>query len=175
MNTKRGYIHVYTGSGKGKTSAALGLALRAVGHDLRVCVVQFMKSDGELGEVRAAARLAPYLSIHPMGPKGFIRKSPRSVDYEMARKALDFAKEILRGGACDVLILDEINMAVRFGLLAVQDVLALMDLKPEPVELVLTGRDADRAVIEKADLVTEMVAIKHYFDKGVSARKGIES
>lgn len=175
VTMKRGYVQVYTGPGKGKTSAALGLAMRAVGHGLRVCMVQFMKNDTEAGEVRAARLLAPHLSIHPMGSKGFIRKTPRPVDFRMARKALEFSRNVIQKADYDVVILDEINMAVHFGLITVQDVLALMDLKPETVELVLTGRDAHPGIIEKADLVTEMVAIKHYFQRGVPARKGIES
>lgn len=171
---KRGYIQVYTGSGKGKTTAALGLALRAAGHGLRVCVVQFMKSNRQAGEVRAAELLAPHLSIHPMGPKGFIRGRPRPIDYQMARRALDLSRDAIQREDYDVVILDEINMAVHFGLVTVEQVLALMDLKPNAVELVLTGRDASPEVIEKADLVTEMVPIKHYFDRGVTSRKGIE-
>jgi cob(I)alamin adenosyltransferase len=171
---KRGYIQVYTGSGKGKTTAALGLAVRAAGHGLRVCMIQFMKSSREAGEVRAAELLAPYLSIHPMGPKGFIRGRPRPIDYQMARRALDLSRDAIQREDYDVVILDEINMAVHFGLIPVEQVLALMDLKPNAVELVLTGRDASPEVIEKADLVTEMVPIKHYFDRGVTSRKGIE-
>lgn len=171
---KKGYVQVYTGSGKGKTTAALGLALRAVGHGLRVCMIQFMKNDMEVGEVRAAGLLAPQLSIHPMGPKGFIRGAPRPADYRMARQALDLSKNVIQSGNYDVVILDEVNMAVHFGLITVGDVLALMDAKPESLEIVLTGRNAHPEVIEKADLVTEMVSVKHYFDKGVAARKGIE-
>jgi len=174
FDVKRGYIQVYTGPGKGKTTAALGLALRAVGHGLGVCMVQFMKNDKEAGEVRAAGLLAPHLSIHPMGPKGFVRGAPRPIDYRMARKALDFSRNIIQSEDYDVVILDEVNMAVSFGLITVQDLLALMDQKPDAVELVLTGRDAHPEVIEKADLVTEMEAIKHYFDRGIAARKGIE-
>lgn len=171
---KKGYIQVYTGSGKGKTTAALGLALRAVGRGLRVCVIQFMKNDKEAGEVRAAKLLAPYLSILPMGPKGFVRKHPRSVDYQMARETLNLSKTIIEGGDYDVVILDEINVAVHLSLITVEDVLMLMDLKPISVELILTGRDARPEVIQRADLVTDMVSIKHYFDKGIAARRGIE-
>jgi len=170
----KGYIQVYTGAGKGKTTAALGLALRAVGHGLRVCMVQFMKNDRGIGEIRAAELLAPRLSIHPMGPKGFITGKPRPVDHEMARKAFDFARDVVQNGAYDVVILDEVNMAVHFGLLSVEEVLDVMDRKPDSVELVLTGRDAPPEVVERADLVTEMTEIKHYFAKGVAARKGIE-
>ncbi len=171
---EKGYIQVYTGAGKGKTTAALGLALRAVGHGLRVCMVQFMKNDRGIGEIRAADLLAPRLSIYPMGPKGFITGKPRTVDYEMARKALDFSRDIVQNREFDVVILDEVNMAVHFGLLPVQEILDLMDHKPDSVELVLTGRDAPPEVVKRADLVTEMMDIKHYFAKGVVARKGIE-
>jgi cob(I)alamin adenosyltransferase len=171
---KKGYIQVYTGPGKGKTTAALGLALRAAGHKLRVCMVQFMKSDRNVGEVLAAQNLAPYLTVRPMGPKGFIRGTPRPVDYQMARKALEFSRSVLEEGEHDVVILDEVNVAVHLGLIGVDDLLSLMDLKPEGVELILTGRDAHREIIERAHLVTEMAAVKHHFEKGVRARKGIE-
>ncbi len=171
---KRGYIQVYTGPGKGKTTAALGLALRAVGQGLRVCIIQFMKSSKQAGEVQAAGLLAPRLSIYPMGPRGFIREKPRPVDYRMAQKALDFSRDVIEGEDHDVVILDEVNMAVYLGLISVEALLALMDSKPTSVELVLTGRDAHPEVIEKADLVTEMSAVKEYYDQGVTARKGIE-
>lgn len=174
MNMKKGYIQVYTGEGKGKTTAALGLAVRAAGHGLRVCMIQFMKNDKEVGEVRAAELLAPWLSIYPMGPRGFVTGKPRPVDYQMARKALDFSRDIVKNRAYDVVILDEVNVAVHYGLLPLEDILGLMDLKPDSVELILTGRDADPQVIERADLVTDMVDIKHYFRKGVVAREGIE-
>lgn len=173
-NLKRGYIQVYTGPGKGKTTAALGLALRAVGRGLRVCVIQFMKCNKRAGEVQAAGLLAPRLSIYPMGPRGLIQGKPRPIDYEMARSALDFSRNVIKEKAHDVVILDEVNMAVHFGLITVEDLLALMEDRPKSVELVLTGRDAHPKIIEKADLVTEMLAVKEYYDKGVKARKGIE-
>lgn len=137
-------------------------------------MVQFMKHDKRTGEVQAADLLAPHLSIHPMGPRGIIRGKPRPIDYQMAQKALNLSKTVIIEKAYDVVILDEVNVAVHFGLVPLRDLLALMDLKPDSVELVLTGRDAPPEVIEKADLVTEMSAIKHYFDKGVAARRGIE-
>jgi cob(I)alamin adenosyltransferase len=171
---RKGYIQVYTGSGKGKTTAALGLALRAVGHGLRVCVIQFMKNDKEAGEIRAAKLLAPHLSIRPMGPKGFVLKHPTPLDYQMAREALDLSRAIIGAGDYDVVILDEINVAVHLNLITVEDLLMLMDLKPVSVELILTGRDARPEVIQRADLVTDMISIKHYFDKGIAARRGIE-
>jgi len=171
---KRGYIQIYTGSGKGKTTAALGLALRAVGHGLRVCMVQFMKNDRHVGEVLAARLLAPNLSIFPMGPRGFIRDTPRPVDVQMAREALEFSRRSIEEEKNDLIILDEINVALHFGLLTLGDVLGLIDLKPRSTELILTGRDAPPELIKRADLVTEMTAVKHYFDRGVQARKGIE-
>jgi cob(I)alamin adenosyltransferase len=171
---KKGYIQVYTGEGKGKTTAALGLALRAAGHGFRVCMVQFMKNDKKVGEMRAAELLNPWLSIYPMGPKGFVIGEPRPVDYEMARKALDFSRDVVKNKAYDVVILDEVNVAVHCGLFPLEDLLNLMDLKPDSVELILTGRDADPQVLERADLVTDMVNIKHYYRKGVVAREGIE-
>jgi cob(I)alamin adenosyltransferase len=134
-----------------------------------------MKTDQEAGEVRAAHLLAPYLSIHPMGRKGFLKGAPEPVDYKMARKALAFCREVIEKKGHDVVILDEINVAVHYGLITVHDALALMDLKPDTLELVLTGRDAPPEVIKRADLVTEMVAVKHYFDKGIPSRKGIET
>ena len=171
---KRGYTQVYTGDGKGKTTAALGLAVRAGGRGLRVYMVQFMKNDQEAGEIRAAELLGPRLSIRPMGAKGFVRGTPRPIDCQMAQKALDLSNRLLQSGEYDVIILDEINMAVHLGLITLQDVLALMDAKPDSVELVMTGREAHPEVIEKADLVTEMVNVKHYFERGVKARNGIE-
>jgi len=122
----KGYIQVYTGPGKGKTTAALGLALRAVGHGLRVCIVQFMKNDRGTGEIRAAELLATRLSIYPMGPKGFITGKPRSVDYEMARKALDFSRDVVQSEEFDVVILDEVNVAMHYGLFPVQEIVDLI-------------------------------------------------
>ena len=168
----KGMIQVYTGNGKGKTTAALGLALRAVGHGQRVFVLQFLKGEKEnSGERISAKKLAPWLTIKPMGRRGFINKeNPDPQDQLLARKALDYAKELLLSRDYDILILDEINVAVAFGLLPVKAVLELMDLKPDSVELILTGRYADPKVMEKADLVTEMKNLKHYYDKGIPDR-----
>ncbi len=175
MKLDKGLVQVYTGNGKGKTTAALGLALRAVGRELMVCVIQFMKGGGPYGEQMAAEKLAPYLTIIQTGRKGWARKGhPTCEDIEMARKALSFADEALSGNVYDLVILDEINNAVHYGLISVDDVLALIRRRPDTVELVLTGRNAHEKVIEAADLVTEMREIKHYFKKGVPARTGIE-
>ncbi len=175
MTLEKGLVQVYTGNGKGKTTAALGLALRAVGRDLRVCVIQFMKGGGPYGEQLAAAKLAPLLTIIQTGKEGWTRKgciTPE--DRESARKALTLAAEALNGDRYDLVILDEINNAVHHGLVSVDDLLQLMGQKAATVELVLTGRNADARIIEAADLVTEMREIKHYFNAGVAARTGIE-
>ncbi len=171
----KGMIQVYTGEGKGKTTAALGLALRAVGHGHKVVMVQFMKGPEKTGELMAAEKLAPWLFIKPMGRTGFINKDhldPK--DKDLALKALDFSREVMLNQPIDILILDEINVAVSFGLLPVEAVLELIDRKPAPMELILTGRYAHPKIVEKADLVTEMKNQKHYFSKGVPDRRGIE-
>jgi cob(I)alamin adenosyltransferase len=175
MKLDKGYIQIYTGDCKGKTTAALGLALRAVGRELMVIMIQFMKGGGPYGEHLAAARLAPYLTIIPTGREGWVnRDNPDPEDIRLARESLELARTSLTSGAYDLVILDEINGAVAFGLLSVTDVLELMAQKPENVELVLTGRNADEQIIAAADLVTEMREIKHYYKNGVSARVGIE-
>jgi cob(I)alamin adenosyltransferase len=168
-------IQVYTGEGKGKTTAALGLAFRAVGHGLKVVMIQFMKGTERTGELVTAEKLSPFLTIKPMGRAGFIDKNnPDIEDKTLALKALDYAREVMLKQPIDLLILDEINVAIAFGLLPVESVLEFLNLKPDSLELVLTGRYADPKIVEKAGLVTEMKNIKHYFTQGVPARKGIE-
>ncbi|WP_243371523.1 cob(I)yrinic acid a,c-diamide adenosyltransferase [Geotalea sp. SG265] len=175
MKLERGCVQVYTGNCKGKTTAALGLALRAVGRELMVCMIQFMKGGGPYGEHLAAEKLAPYLTIIQTGREGWVnRDNPDPEDIRLAREALNRAKDALTGGRYDMVILDEINGAVSFGLLDVEDVLELIALRPERVELVLTGRNAHGKIIAVADLVTEMTEIKHYYKAGVPARIGIE-
>ena len=171
----RGYIHVYTGDGKGKTTASLGLALRAVGNGLKVLVIQFMKGPLMTGERRAARQLAPDMEIRPMGRDGLLH--PGDIveeDRALATVALDEAIGEMTSGRWNVLILDEINTTCALGLLPVEPVLQLMDQKPDGIELVFTGRGAPEEVVQRADLVTEMRAIKHYFEAGVPARDGIE-
>ena len=171
----RGQVQVYTGNGKGKTTAALGLALRAVGRGLKVCVVQFIKGGGQYGEHLAAERLAPLLTIHQTGRDCWIYKDKLDPeDIRIARGALELARAALTGGEYDLVILDEINGAVWFGLFEVEEVLSLIAARPAATELVLTGRSADPRVMKAADLVTEMVEVKHYFQAGVQARVGIE-
>ncbi|BCG46645.1 Cob(I)alamin adenosyltransferase [Citrifermentans bremense] len=175
MSLTEGKVQVYTGNGKGKTTAALGLALRAVGRGLKVCMVQFIKGGGEYGEHLAAERLAPLLTIHQTGRDCWIYKDRLDPqDVAIARGTLNLARETLTGGQYDLVILDEINGAAWFGLITVEDILSLIKQRPEQVELVLTGRSADPRVIEAADLVTEMVEVKHYYQAGVPARTGIE-
>jgi cob(I)alamin adenosyltransferase len=175
MKLTQGQIQVYTGNGKGKTTAALGLAFRAAGRELKVCVIQFMKGGGPYGEHFAAEKLAPFLTIIPTGRSGWVnRDNPDPEDIRLAEKALALARTALTGGEYDLVILDEINGAVSFGLIDVDEVLALMEDKPPLVELVLTGRNAHERVIAAADLVTEMREVKHYFRAGVPARVGIE-
>lgn len=170
MNTT-GSIQVYTGEGKGKTTAALGLAWRAIGRGLKVFMVQFLKAPETSGEQFAAEAFAPMLTIKPMGRKGF---GCEPLDVIMAERGLEEARNAMLSGEYGIVILDEINIAVHLGLVEPQTVLELMDAKPENVELVLTGRYAHPKVIERADCVLEVKKIKHHFDKGVEGREGIE-
>lgn len=175
MGLTQGLIQVYTGNSKGKTTAALGLALRAVGREMMVCMIQFMKGGGPYGEHLAAPRLAPWLTIIQTGREGWVNKeNPDPEDCRLAQEALEMARLALVDARYDIVILDEVNNATAFGLVAVEDVLELMRLKPPAVELILTGRNADHRIIEAADLVTEMREVKHYYKSGVSARIGIE-
>ncbi len=175
MKLERGCVQVYTGNCKGKTTAALGLALRAVGRGLKVIMIQFMKGGGPYGEHIAAQRLAPELTIIPTGREGWVNKdNPAQEDIDLAVSALKLAREKLLSCEYDMVILDEVNGAVGFGLIPVEELLEIVRLRPENVELVLTGRGADPKVIEAADLVTEMVEIKHYYKAGVASRIGIE-
>jgi cob(I)alamin adenosyltransferase len=175
MGLEQGCIQVYTGDCKGKTTAALGLAFRAVGRGLKVCMIQFMKGGGPYGEHLATERLAPQLTIIPTGRPGWVNKdNPAEEDKQLAAKALALGQQALFGGEYDIVILDEINGAIGFGLIQVEELLEMMRNKPPKVELVLTGRNADQRVIDAADLVTEMRQIKHYYQAGVPARIGIE-
>lgn len=172
---EKGYIQVYTGNGKGKTTAALGLAFRAVGRGLKVCMIQFMKGGGPYGEHLAAEMLKPHLTIIPTGREGWVKRdNPDPEDVRLAGEALRMGREALTGGEYDLVILDEVNGAVSFGLLEVDELLDLMRLKPASVELVLTGRNAHEKVMEAADLVTEMREVRHYYKAGVASRIGIE-
>ena len=170
---RKGYVHVYTGDGKGKTTAALGLALRAWGHDLRVIVLQFMKADPSWGEIVALQRIG--VDVVQAGLDHWVRKG-EATDADKAAAAAGFARarEIVMSGLFDVVVLDEVWTALYFELLPLGDMLALMRDKPTHVELVTTGRRAPDEALAAADLVTEMKPLKHYFDAGVPARSGIE-
>jgi cob(I)alamin adenosyltransferase len=174
MPLERGCVQVYTGDGKGKTTASLGLALRAVGRGLRVCMLQFIKGGGQYGEHLAAEKLTPLLTIIQTGRPGWVNTKDITEDRRVAQEALVQAQELLTSGTYDVFICDEINGAVGFGLIDVEQVLELIRQKPARTELILTGRNAHDRVIEAADLVTEMRELKHYYKAGVPARTGIE-
>jgi len=174
MPLERGLVQVYTGDGKGKTTAALGLALRAAGYGLRVHIVQFLKGWTHYGEL-AGVKLLPSVTLRQFGRQGFVNpKRPLPADYELARAALEDARRAMLAGEVDIVILDEVNNALELGLLPVEAVLALLDERPASVELILTGRGAPEVLRERADLVTEMRAVKHPYDSGLVARKGIE-
>lgn len=169
----RGYVQVYTGDGKGKTSAALGLALRASGHGMRTYIGQFMKGQ-HYGELEAL-RDHPLITIEQYGDVHCIRREEVAPEHvSQAHGGLEQAREAMLSGQYDLVVLDEVNVAIWFGLLTVEEVLAFLDQRPSHVEVILTGRRAPQELIERADLVTEMQAVKHYYQQGVVARKGIE-
>jgi cob(I)alamin adenosyltransferase len=166
-------IQVYTGDGKGKTTAALGLAVRAAGHGLTTYIGQFMKgrSYGEL----EALRDHPLVTIEQYGGTRCIhREDVSEEDIAAAKRGLERAREVMLSETPDIVVLDELNVAVWFGLLSVGEVLSLLDERPDSVEVVLTGRRAPAELLERADLVTEMLEVKHYYRRGVQARDGIE-
>ena len=174
---RKGLIIVFTGDGKGKTSAALGIALRASGHKHYVSIVQFIKGNTQTGESRAVERLKPEVELISLG-KGFVNYGNHEVPIEehrsAARSALDAARQRVVSGSWDIVVLDEINTAISLGLIDVGDVLELIAAKPPKLHLILTGRNATQAVIDAADMVTEMRSIKHPFDNGVAAQQGVD-
>ena len=169
----QGFVQVYTGDGKGKTTAALGLALRAAGAGLRVYFGQFIK-QGAYSELAGLARFADCITVAQFGLGRFVGREPAAEDREAAGQGLRELRRALVSGAFDLVIADEANVAARRGLIDEADLLALIDTRPPRVELVLTGRGAPAAVVARADLVTEMRAVRHYYDRGVGARVGIE-
>ncbi len=170
----RGLVLVHTGNGKGKTTAAFGQALRAVGQGLRVCVIQFMEGR-KYGEFLAAERYLPNLTIHLSGLDSFVmRDKPAPVDIELARKGLDMAREAVSSGKYDMVILDEINVAVDFKLIPLEEVINLIRNKPAALDLILTGRYAAPEIMELADTVSEVREIKHHYNAGIKDRAGIE-
>ena len=169
-----GLIQVYTGDGKGKTSAALGLALRAVGRGLKVYVVQFIKGGFDYGELHSAKHLENF-ELKAFGHGKFItEKPPKEKDVKAASDALAWAEKVVESGEYDVVVLDEVNVALSLSLISISDVIALLKKKPKHVELILTGRNAPPEIIETGDLVTEMLEIKHPFKEGKLPREGIE-
>ena len=169
----KGYVQVYTGDGKGKTTAALGLSLRAAGAGLRVFICQFMKS-GEYSEIKALRYFSDLITVEQFGTGKFIKGKPAPEEIEAGQKGLARLKQAVAGGDFDVVIAEEANVAVLCGLFPVSELIHIIDTKPERTELVITGRSAAPEVIDRADLVTEMKAVKHYYENGVQARTGIE-
>jgi cob(I)alamin adenosyltransferase len=173
----KGLVIVYTGGGKGKTSAALGLVLRAVGYNHKVCMVQFVKGSWHSGELDSAKRLEPEFELVTAG-KGFVGilddKSPHEDHVKAAYETLMVGKEKILSGKYNVVILDEINYAIQLDLIKLNDVLDIIKSKPSELDLVLTGNHATKEIIELADLVTEMKEIKHPFKSGIKAKKGID-
>ena len=168
-----GLVQIYTGNGKGKTTAAFGLAMRAAGRGLGVLIVQFLKPSDGYGEQVACNRMGN-ITLAPMGLDHFVSKKPSDADIEAAYKALRRSEELICSGRYDVAVLDESINAVRLGLITSQELIESLERRPDHVEIVLTGRGMTPDLEEYADLVTEMRLVKHPFDKGIGARKGIE-
>ena len=174
QKTRKGLVQVFTGNGKGKTTAAVGTIVRAAGHGLTVFLVSFMKGSYAYGEYKTLSRL-PNVEIAQFGLRKFTDPAKiKAAEKEQAGAALAAAREAVTSGDYDLVVLDEVNVAVCYNLIGLDEVLSLIRDKPPRVELILTGRYADNKLIEAADLVTEMVKVKHPFDAGVKARKGIE-
>jgi cob(I)alamin adenosyltransferase len=173
MSLKKGLIHVYTGNGKGKTTAAIGLGVRAAGDGLKVLMIQFMKGR-RYSELDALQQMKNFTVVQ-FGRDEFVSKEkPAQVDIDLAQKGLAFAKEVIHNQIYDVVILDEINVALDYRLITLDDVLQLLKEKPESLELVLTGRYASPEIIQHADVVSEILEIKHPYQKGLLSRKGID-
>jgi len=169
----KGYIQVYTGEGKGKTTAALGLSLRALGAGLKVAFIQFLKK-GNYSEIRALSRFEPWVRIYQFHEGGFVHGRPDEAVRKAVAEGWRQAREILSSGEFQLVVLDEINPALSMGLLPLEEVLEALRERPSSVEVVLTGRNAPGPLLEAADLVTEMREVKHYYRRGVPARVGIE-
>lgn len=174
---EKGLIIVYTGNGKGKTTAALGLCVRACGYNLKVAIVQFVKGSWQYGELDGIKRLEPNVELIRKG-KGFVGiiddKLPREEHEKAAVEALTFVEGLVNSGKYNIIVLDELNVAVSLGLIEIDDVLKILDNKPADLDIIITGRNAHEKLIEKADLVTEMKEIKHPYQKGILAKKGID-
>jgi cob(I)alamin adenosyltransferase len=175
---EHGYIQIYTGDGKGKTTASLGLALRAIGHGWKVLIVQFTKGDhgtNYYGELSSAAKLMPNLEVAQFGLGRVVYSHNISIeDYKETRRGWQFTKEAINSGKYQLIILDEINICADLGMIKISEIKDALKNKPENLEIVLTGRRAHPELVAMAHLVTEMQPVKHYFDMGVMARRGIE-
>jgi len=170
---EKGYIHVYTGSGKGKTTASLGLGLRATGAGFKVYMIQFMKGR-RYSELDAIENL-PNFTVVQYGRDEFVNKdNPEQIDIDLAQDGFAHAKDAIRNGKYDIIILDEINVAIDFNLINLEDIIKLVEGKPEKLELILTGRYAHPEIMKIADLVTEMLEIRHPYQQGIEARKGVD-
>jgi cob(I)alamin adenosyltransferase len=173
MSLEKGFIHIYTGPGKGKTTAALGLGLRAVGAGFKVYMIQFMK--GRIySELNAVENLSNFTIVQYGRDEFVFKEKPEQVDIDLAQEGFQNAEEIIKNGKYDMVILDEINVAVDYNLISLDDVLKLISGKPKGLELVLTGRYAHPELVKIADVVTEMLEINHPYQQGVEARKGID-
>ncbi len=172
MKKNLGKIHIYTGNGKGKTTAALGLALRAIGAGYNVYIIQFLKGQ-DYSELKSLKPMKE-ITFKRFGEKTFIHKIGNNSDKIAVKQAMDWSKKVLSQKKFDLVILDEIFLAVFFKLISISDIIKLIKKKPKTIELVLTGRKAPKKIIELADYVTEMREIKHPYQKGLMARKGIE-
>lgn len=177
MEKETGLVIVYTGKGKGKTTAALGVALRAIGHNHKVCMIQFIKGSWHYGEMSSSKRLEPEFELTAIG-KGFVGilddKTPKEIHQKIAQEAIQISRERILSEKYDIVILDEINYAVNLGLIEMQQVLDLMKVRPQKVSVILTGNHVRQEIIDAADLVTEMREIKHPFQRGIRAKKGID-
>lgn len=169
----KGYIQIYTGNGKGKTTAAMGLSVRAVGAGKKVFFAQFVKGQ-VYSEVKAILQYLPNITIKQYGLDCFIYHKPKQEDIDAARKGFEEVSEIILSGKYDVVVLDEANIAIYYNLFSVEELIELLERKPEQTEIIITGRNAPNELIEFADLVTEMKEIKHYYTQGIQARIGIE-
>jgi len=168
-------IYIFTGNGPGKTTAALGLALRSLGHGLKVVIIQFLKGRKDIGEYKIGKKLGPRYQIYQFGRKDFINlKKPESVDFKLAQNGLNFAKQILKNRKPDLLILDEINLAAKTKILPLKEVLKFLKTIPRKTNVVLTGNPVPKEFIKLADGVSEIRKIKHPFNKGVKAIRGLE-
>lgn len=173
--SKRGIVMINTGDGKGKSTAAFGLALRAAGHDKKVIIIQFMKGNTEYGEVQAVRKYLPMIRLEQTGTENFVDKyNPEEIDIEEAQRGYALGLEAVKSGEYDLVILDEINVAMDFDLISVEKVLALIESKAEKTDLMLTGRYASQSIKDVADMVTEMGEVKHHFYAGFPAKPGIE-